>query len=73
MNVYSILFAIEYPVKLKGKKISQYDFLLKKVAESKYNQEFWDNNPIIKRTTIEQQVVDDFNRLGYFGSMMFSE
>ena len=43
------------------------------VANSEYNQDFWDNNPIIKRTKIEQQVVDDFNRHGYFGSMNLNQ
>jgi len=73
LKVSSILFATDYPLKSKGKKVKQNDFLLKKVAESKYNQKFWDNNPIIKRTKIEQQVMDDFNGLGYFGSMKFNE
>ena len=69
MRLYSTLFATDYDFKSSGKKMKKTDFLLKKVADSELNQEFWDNNPIIKRTKIEQQVVDDFNKLGYFGSM----
>ncbi|MDR2232282.1 MAG: hypothetical protein LBE56_04060 [Tannerella sp.] len=67
----SILFAADYSFQSKGNKMNRMDFLLKEVAKSKYNQAFWDNNPIVKRTQIEQQVLDDFNQLGYFGNMSF--
>ena len=69
IKLYSVLFATDYKIEKKGKRVKQFDNLFQTVADSKYNQEFWDNNPIIKRTKIEQQVVDDFTRLGYFGSM----
>ena len=69
IKLYSVLFAADYKLEIEGVKMKQNDYLFQKVAESKYNQEFWDNNPIIKRTKIEQQVLDDFNRLGYFGSI----
>jgi len=69
MHINSILFANDYIFDKKGKKIKQKDFLLKEVINSKYNQEFWDNNPIVKRTRIEQQVLNDFNKEGYFGTM----
>ncbi|MDR2918970.1 MAG: carboxypeptidase-like regulatory domain-containing protein [Tannerella sp.] len=69
MQIKSILFANDYTFDQKGKKINQKDNLLKEVINSKYNQEFWDNNPIVKRTKVEQQVLDDFNKEGYFGTM----
>lgn len=69
MHIQSILFANDYTFDKKGIKVKQKDHLLKEVINSKYNQEFWDNNPVVKRTKIEQQVLDDFNRLGYFGTM----
>jgi hypothetical protein len=69
MKLYSVLFATDDQFKSKGKKLKHRDHLLEKIAESEYDQEFWDNNPVIKRTKIEEQVVNDFNRLGYFGSM----
>lgn len=69
MHIKSILFANDYTFDQKGKKVKQKDHLLKEVINSKYNQEFWDNNPVVKRTKIEQQVLDDFNKEGYFGTM----
>ena len=69
IKMYSVLFASDYKFESTGKRIRKGDDLLKKVSDSEYNQEFWDNNPIIRRTKVEQQVLDDFNRLGYFGSM----
>lgn len=69
MHIQSILFANDYTFDKKGIKVKQKDHLLKEVINSKYNQEFWDNNPVVKRTKVEQQVLDDFNRLGYFGTM----
>ena len=73
MKVYSVLFAADHPIQSKGRKMKRSDALLKIIAQGKYNQEFWDNNPMIKRTQIEQQVLDDFNRLGYFGTIQFDE
>lgn len=69
MHIQSILFANDYAFDKRGIKVKQKDHLLKEVINSKYNQEFWDNNPVVKRTKVEQQVLDDFNRLGYFGTM----
>ena len=68
----SILYATDdYRFNSNGDVMNQKDFLLQKVLNSEYNQAFWDNNEIVKRTEIEQQVVDDFSRIGYFGSLDF--
>lgn len=69
IHLSSILFANEFTFDKKGKKIKQKDHLLQEIAKSKYNQAFWDDNSVVKRTKIEQQVLDDFNREGYFGTM----
>jgi hypothetical protein len=75
MNIYSILYAIDQPIETRrrARTMRQSDNLLRIVANSRHNQAFWDNNPFIKRTQVEQRVLDDFNRLGYFGSMNLSE
>ena len=73
VKMYSILFATDFKLESEGKTMKKGDYLLRKVADSEYNHEFWDNNPIIKRTTIEQKVVDDFNNRGYFGSMNLNQ
>ena len=72
-NIHSMMFATDYPMTTKGQKMKHRDNLRKEIDKAKYNQAFWDNNPIVKRTEIEQQVVDDFNRLGFFGNMNFDE
>ncbi|MDR1200568.1 MAG: hypothetical protein LBL58_02915 [Tannerellaceae bacterium] len=69
INAKSILFAVENTFDEQGNKLKQSDALLKKVAETKYDQAFWDSHPIVKRTEVEQQVLDDFNRQKYFGTM----
>jgi hypothetical protein len=73
--INSILYAANHSIETKGRarRLRQRDNLLRIVANSRYNQEFWDNNPFIKRTKVEQQVLDDFNRLEYFGNMNFDE
>ena len=71
INVHSLLFATDLPVESGGKQMKDGDFLLKEVSESEYNQKFWDDNQFIQRTSIEQRVVDEFNRQGYFGTMKF--
>ena len=69
IKLNSVMFATDNKINTIGAEIKKYDNLFRKIADSEYNQEFWDNNPIVRRTQVEQQVVDDFNRLGYFGSM----
>jgi len=71
MNIQSTLLSTEFAFEKKGNRLKQKDFLFNQVMKSKYNQEFWDNNPVVKRTEIEQQILDDFNREGYFGTMNF--
>jgi hypothetical protein len=69
INAKSILFAVENTFDEQGNKLKQSDALLKKVAKTKYDQAFWDSHPVVKRTEVEQQVLDDFNRQKYFGTM----
>ena len=71
MNIQSTLLATEYAFKKRGNRLKQKDFLFNQVMKSKHNQEFWDSNPVVKRTEIEQQILDDFNREGYFGTVNF--
>jgi hypothetical protein len=75
LQANSILYAIDQPIETRrsARTIRQNDNLLQQIANSRHNQAFWDNNPFIKRTQVEQRVLDDFNRLGYFGSMNLSE
>lgn len=70
MNIQSTLIPTEFTFNKKRKQHLKFkDNLLHKVLKSEYNQEFWDENPVVKRTKIEQQVLNDFNREGYFGTI----
>ena len=68
-NIQSTLLATDNTFDKKGNQLKKRDILLSEIARSTYDQEFWDNNPVVKRTKIEQQVLDDFNREGFFGTM----
>ena len=69
MKLSSVLFSTDIKLESSGAVISPFDNLVDNIKKLNYNQEFWDNNPIIKRSEIEQKAVSDFVRLGYFGSM----
>lgn len=69
MKIQSILIPAEYTFTKKGNRLKQKDVLFHEVMKSNYNQAFWDENPVVKRTKVEQQVLDDFNREGYFGTL----
>ena len=75
VRVSSLLYAVDHPIETqrRARNLRQSDNLLNIVARSRHNQEFWDDNPFIKRTAIEQRVLNDFNRAGYFGTMNLNE
>ena len=37
-----------------------------------YDKQFWENNPIVKRTPVEKEVIADFERNRKFGSIYFN-
>ncbi|HLR77224.1 MAG TPA: carboxypeptidase-like regulatory domain-containing protein [Balneolaceae bacterium] len=43
------------------------------IDKAGYNPQFWENNPIIKRTPVEQQVIESFEKYGSFGKMFNEE
>lgn len=69
MNIQSTLVPTELTLNKKRERLRFQDVLYTKLVTSEYNQKFWDENPIVKRSKIEQQVLNDFNREGYFGTM----
>lgn len=69
--VTSALFATDDVFNRKGQKLKQKNRLLNEVAKSKYNEKFWDSHEVVKRTTQEQQVLEDFKKANYFGTVKF--
>ena len=51
-----------------GRKDSDWD----KLNRIGYNKEFWENNPIVKRTPVEKEVIDDFEKQDAFGSIFLN-
>jgi len=43
-------------------------FLLDKIAQSKYDAAFWSNNPIIKRTPLENKAIKIFEKKNLLGT-----
>lgn len=56
-----------------GKKVSIKTNDLEQVKNSSYDPKFWQNNPIIKRTILEENIIDNFERSKYFGTYQKSE
>ncbi|MFW5804067.1 MAG: carboxypeptidase-like regulatory domain-containing protein [bacterium] len=55
--------SIEKSFKLKPKTS-----LINKIMRDKYNPDFWSNNPIIKRTPLEDEAIDIFEKNNLFGT-----
>ncbi|MCC2547178.1 carboxypeptidase-like regulatory domain-containing protein [Hymenobacter sp. BT175] len=40
------------------------------INKTKYDPEFWANNPVVKRTPLEDEVIQSFEKKGAFGTMV---
>jgi hypothetical protein len=68
----SVLFFYEYDEKLKNRSMKALELEindLKAMAKLPYNKEFWQNNPIIKRTPLEEDIIKSFEEAKAFGNM----
>ncbi|MCM4172202.1 hypothetical protein DHD32_11980 [Arenibacter sp. TNZ] len=43
-----------------------------KLDEIGYNEKFWEDNPIVKRTPVEEEVITSFAKVGAFGSIFLN-
>lgn len=68
VNVSFTLFLAEYNAGKSGKKLKQKTNLLESILKSKFDAEFWDNNPIIKRTALEDEIIETFKNKNIVGS-----
>jgi hypothetical protein len=66
VKISSVLFMIDQQFDSSGKKLNKKDVLLKTINKKKYNPEFWRNNPIVKRTKIDEDVIKEFEASGAF-------
>jgi hypothetical protein len=51
-----------------GKKLDSKDKLIEKIDKTKYDSEFWKNNPIVKRTNVEEKIIKTFETSNAFGT-----
>lgn len=76
MSATSNLTFFEYynPTSRKklGRQFRRKDSDWDKLNRIGYNKEFWENNPIVKRTPIEKEVIDDFEKQDAFGSIFLN-
>ncbi|MBC6990352.1 carboxypeptidase-like regulatory domain-containing protein [Hymenobacter sp. BT491] len=73
MNVSSFTFfyeTSETPADVSYAKVSTRDRDLEAIKSTKYDPEFWANNSVVKRTPLEDEVIESFEQKGAFGTMV---
>ncbi len=60
------------PGKRLGNRLSRRQSDWEKLDEIGYNEEFWEENPIVKRTPIEKEVIDSFEKENAFNSIFLN-
>ncbi|MBO0358897.1 carboxypeptidase-like regulatory domain-containing protein [Hymenobacter sp. BT186] len=58
------------PTKIAYARPSVDDRDLETIKATKYDPEFWANNPVVQRTPVEDEVVASFEKKGAFGTMV---
>ncbi|WP_240737414.1 carboxypeptidase-like regulatory domain-containing protein [Hymenobacter metallicola] len=58
------------PTSIPYARVSVQDRDLEAIKSIKYNPEFWANNPVVKRTPVEDEVIQSFEKKGAFGTMV---
>lgn len=68
-NIESLLYDCSYRFSnLTGEKINHKDFLLENINNMQDSPDFWRNNPIVKRTTKEENIIKTFENKKVFGN-----
>ncbi len=72
-NIESILFDCSYKFSRQtGRKIKDKDFLLESIDNATDSPEFWENNPIVKRTAKEENIIKTFENKNVFGNFQIN-
>ncbi|QIL75546.1 MULTISPECIES: carboxypeptidase-like regulatory domain-containing protein [Hymenobacter] len=58
------------PTNLTYNKVTSNERDLETIRKVKYDPEFWANNPVVKRTPLEDEVAKSFEQKGAFGTMV---
>ncbi|GHU91476.1 hypothetical protein FACS1894155_11170 [Bacteroidia bacterium] len=70
IRIISTLFAVDMKFEPPIKITKTGKDLLKLVSLMPYNPEFWKNNPIIKRTPVDEKIIKSFEDKNAFGTMI---
>jgi hypothetical protein len=68
VQVVSTLFQVDQNFKQVSKKLKNKDALTTVIDKTEYDSIFWENNPIVKRTKIEEEVIKSFEKKNVFGT-----
>ncbi|MBC6696509.1 carboxypeptidase-like regulatory domain-containing protein [Hymenobacter sp. BT190] len=58
------------PTAIPYARVSVADRDLAAIKSTKYDPEFWANNPVVQRTPVEDEVIASFEKRGAFGTMV---
>lgn len=58
------------PTTIPYARVSVADRDLAAIKSTKYDPEFWANNPVVQRTPVEDEVIASFEKRGAFGTMV---
>ncbi|NDV63750.1 carboxypeptidase-like regulatory domain-containing protein [Bacteroides sp. 224] len=67
-QVNSILYNVGKVRKTGKKKITRFMNLLSLIAQTKYSPKFWEENEVIKRTPLEEETIQAFEKKQIFGT-----
>jgi hypothetical protein len=73
LNVSSFTFFYDTnstPTNIPYARVSLQDRDLDAIRSIKYDPEFWANNPVVRRTPVEDEVIASFEKRGAFGTMV---
>lgn len=76
ISINSILFAYEQGEGLVQKRLSRVnikDVDIEKINDTQYNEAFWKDNPIIKRTPLEESAMESFEKNKLFGNFLMNK
>jgi hypothetical protein len=73
MQIASSFFVYENDLKTKHKKNkrkNQFESDQQAISSTKYSKRFWQDNPIVKRTPLEEEIIESFDRDNSFGNFL---
>ncbi|GHU79075.1 hypothetical protein FACS1894145_2460 [Bacteroidia bacterium] len=67
-QITSMLFSVDQSFRKSTKELKQKDILINQIDKTTYDPAFWENNPIVKRTKIDEEIIRSFESQDAFGT-----